>query len=42
MAQAHKMLTLEIASLPEQQKRSQQKKYIQNMVAGAKSWAITS
>ena len=42
MAQAHNMLTLEIASVPEQQKRSQQKKYLQNMVAGAKNWAITS
>ena len=42
MAQAHNMLKLEIATVPEQQKRSQQQKYIQNMVTAAKSWAITT
>ena len=42
MTQAHQMLTLEIASVPEQQKRAQQKKHLQNMVAGAKNWALTS
>jgi p-methyltransferase len=42
MAQAHNMLKLEIATVPEQQKRTQQKKYIQNMVAAAKSWPLTS
>lgn len=42
MAQAHNMLKLEIATVPEQQKRTQQKKFIQNMVAGAKSWTLTS
>lgn len=42
MSQAHNMLTLEIASVPEQQKRSQQQKYLQNMVAGAKGWPLTS
>jgi radical SAM PhpK family P-methyltransferase len=41
MTQAHNLLTLEIASVPEQQKRSQQKKYLQNMVAGAKNWSLT-
>ena len=38
MSEAHNMLTLEIASLPEQQKRSQQRKHLDNMIAGAKSW----
>jgi radical SAM PhpK family P-methyltransferase len=40
MTHAHNMLKLEIASVPEQQKRSQQTKHIQNMVAAARSWAI--
>ena len=38
MRQAHNLLTLEKASLPEQQKRSHQRKYLESMVAGAKSW----
>lgn len=42
MAQAHNMLKLEIATVPEQQKRTQQQKFLQNMVTAAKSWAITS
>ena len=42
MTQAHQMLTLEIASVSEQQKRAQQKKHLQNMVAAAKHWALTS
>jgi p-methyltransferase len=42
MVQAQNLLKLEIASVPEQQKRSQQNKFLQDMVAGAKSWAIAS
>lgn len=42
MGQAQNLLKMEIASVPEQQKRSQQKKFIQNMVTAAKSWDITS
>ena len=38
MSQAHNMLTLEIACLPDAQKRAQQEKYLQQMVAGAKAW----
>lgn len=38
MRDAHNMLTLEIASLPEQEKQSQQRKHLDNMIAGAKSW----
>jgi p-methyltransferase len=39
MSEAHNLLTLEIASLPEEQKRFRQQKHIENMVAGAKSWS---
>ncbi len=39
MNEAHNMLTLEIASLPEDQKRSRQQKHLENMVAGAKGWS---
>lgn len=38
MKEAHNLLTLEIASVPDQQKRSQQRKHLDNMIAGAKSW----
>ncbi len=38
MNEAHKLLTLEIASLPEEQKRSHQRKHLENMIAGAKAW----
>jgi hypothetical protein len=42
MVHAQNMLKLEIATIPEQEKRTQQKKHIQNMVVAAKSWAIAS
>lgn len=42
MSEAHSMLTLEIASLPEAQKRSRQEKHLENMVAGAKGWSQSS
>lgn len=42
MVHAQNMLKLEIATVPEQQKRTEQKTHIQNMVAAAKSWAIAS
>lgn len=38
MASAHQMLTLEIASVPEQQKQVMQQEYLQQMVKAAKSW----
>jgi radical SAM PhpK family P-methyltransferase len=38
MSEAHNLLTLEIASIPEEQKRAHQQKHLQNMVAGAKGW----
>ena len=40
MTQAHNLLTLEIASVPEREKRAQQAKYLDNMVSGAKSWTL--
>jgi len=42
MTEAHNILTLEIASVPEEQKRSRQQKHLENMVAGAKSWSQSS
>ena len=42
MGHAHNMLTLEIASLPEQQKRSHQQRHLDSMVAAAKSWPQAS
>jgi p-methyltransferase len=41
MTLSHKMLALEIASLPAQQKRSMQQGYMQSMVDLAKSWNLT-
>ncbi len=38
MASAHQMLTLEIASVPDQQKQVMQQEYLQQMVKAAKSW----
>jgi hypothetical protein len=34
------MLALEIASLPERQKASLQKRYLDEMVAGVKGWNL--
>ena len=42
MSEAHNLLTLEIASLPAEQKRSHQRKHLENMVAGAKGWPRSS
>lgn len=39
MSEAHNMLTLEIASVPEEQKRSRQQRHLENMVAGARGWS---
>ena len=39
MTQADKMLKLEIASVPEREKYSLQKEYLQNMIGMAKQWA---
>jgi p-methyltransferase len=38
MSEAHDLLTLEIASLPADQKRSRQQTHLEKMVAGAKGW----
>jgi p-methyltransferase len=38
MSEAHSLLTLEIASLPEGQKRIHQQRHLANMVARAKGW----
>ena len=38
MRDAHNLLTLEIASVPEEQKRSRQQKYLEHMVTGARNW----
>lgn len=38
MSEAHRLLTLEIASLPAEQKRSRQQQHLENLVAGAKGW----
>jgi p-methyltransferase len=42
MSEAHNLLMLEIASLPQDQKRSRQHKHLANMVAGAKTWPQSS
>jgi p-methyltransferase len=42
MSEAHNLLTLEIASLPAEQKRARQRKHLENMVAGAKGWPQSS
>jgi len=42
MSHAHNLLTLEIACIPDAQKRAQQQKYLQHMAAGAKAWPQTS
>ena len=39
MSEAHNLLTLEIASVPEEQKRSRQQQHLENMVAGARGWS---
>ncbi|MCA1612824.1 MAG: PhpK family radical SAM P-methyltransferase [Acidobacteria bacterium] len=41
MAVAHKLLTLEIASVPPQQKRAMQQDYLGNMVDMAKGWNLS-
>jgi p-methyltransferase len=41
MSEAHNLLALEIASVPGDQKRTQQQKHLANMVTGAKSWPHT-
>jgi len=38
MTQAHKMLTLEIASVPEREKNVMQQEYMNNIFAGAQGW----
>jgi radical SAM PhpK family P-methyltransferase len=38
MTQAHKMLTLEIASVPERQKNAMQQEYMHNIIKGAQRW----
>jgi p-methyltransferase len=38
MTQAHKMLTLEIASVPEREKNVMQQEYMNNILAGARGW----
>jgi hypothetical protein len=38
MTQAHKMLTLEIASVPEREKHVMQQEYLNNIFAGAQGW----
>jgi p-methyltransferase len=42
MSDAHNMLALEIACLPDVQKRTQQEKYLQHMVTAAKAWPQTA
>ena len=42
MLEAHNLLTLEIASLPEQQKREHQRKHLEKMFAGASAWPRSS
>jgi radical SAM PhpK family P-methyltransferase len=42
MSEAHRLLTLEIASLSAEQKRSRQQQHLENMVAGAKGWPESS
>jgi len=42
MSHAHNLLTLEIACIPDAQKRAQQQKYLQHMAAGAKAWPQSS
>lgn len=39
MSEAHNLLTLEIASVPEEQKRSRQQRHLENLVAGARHWS---
>jgi radical SAM PhpK family P-methyltransferase len=41
MTPAHKMLALEIASVPAQQKKSLQQTYLKSMVEAVKSWNLT-
>ncbi len=41
MTPAHKLLALEIASVPAQQKRDLQQTYLAGMVAAVKSWGLT-
>jgi p-methyltransferase len=38
MGQAHKLLALEIASVPEQQKAGMQRDYLHDMVEAARGW----
>ena len=38
MTQAHKLLTLEIASVPEREKHVMQQEYLNNIFAGAQGW----
>ena len=42
MSEAHNLLTLEIASLPEEQKRFRQHRHLENMVTAAKDWPQSS
>ena len=42
MTEAHNLLTLEIASLPEAEKNERQRKYLEKMIAGAKTWPASS
>lgn len=39
MTTAHRMLTLEIASVPAQQKKSMQSDYLHTLVAAAQTWS---
>ena len=38
MSRAHRLLALEIASVPEHEKRAAQQKHLGEMVAAAKHW----
>ena len=42
MSEAHNLLTLEIASLPRQEKSERQQTYLEKMVVGAKDWPQSS
>ena len=42
MGHAHKLLAMEIASVPETQKKQLQQKYLQGMIAQAKGWELES
>ena len=42
MAQSHKLLSLEIASVPQQEKKRMQQEYLHNISALAKNWKSVS